>query len=210
MKQKTSKTKANSGLKVIGLTGGIASGKSAVAEVFKSLGVPVIDADQIARALAQPGGAAHDKILKRFGTVDRAELRDLVFSDNAARKDLEAILHPLIQSESKKQIEALAQKSTVLPGIVLYEASLLVETGRFRDLDGLIVVETPRDIRIKRLVQRDSKKGMTAELAQKILNAQASDDERRHAATFVIDNSGIFQDLKTRVAALIQSLKNAN
>ncbi|MBY0470308.1 dephospho-CoA kinase [bacterium] len=208
--RKPKKVSPSSHLKVIGLTGGIASGKSAVAEIFMNLGVPVIDADQISRTLAQPGGAAHNKILKRFKTTDRKKLRELVFRDEKARRDLEAILHPLIQSESKRQMEALAQQSTVLPGVVLYEAALLVETGRHKDLDGLIVVETPREIRLKRLVDRDARKGMTSEMAKKIMDAQASDEERRHAATFVIDNSGIFQELKTRVAALIQSLKNAN
>ena len=105
--------------RVWGLTGGIASGKSTVARIFEELGVPVIDADEIARGLSQPGGAAHAAVLSRFGTADREKLHGIVFSDPKARGDLEAILHPLIREESARRLSALSNHA-----LVLYEAVL--------------------------------------------------------------------------------------
>ena len=94
-------------LKVIGLTGGVAAGKSAVARILEAEGYPVIDADAFARSLSQPGGRAADAIQKRFGTLDRKALREIVFRDAASRRELEAILHPLIQEETAARIRAL-------------------------------------------------------------------------------------------------------
>ncbi len=179
--------------RVIGLTGGIAAGKSTVARFFEKAGVPVIDADQVARELSAPGGAAHEAILKRFGTADRTELRKIVFGDPAARQDLESILHPLIRAESASRIARLAAP------VVLYEAALLVETGRARELDGLVVVEAPREQRLRRLRARD---GIQEELAARMLDAQTSDEERRNAATEVIVNAGGLAELEQKVAAL--------
>jgi dephospho-CoA kinase len=188
-------------LQLWGLTGGIASGKSTVARIFQEAGVPVLDADQITRNLSAPGGPAHQAILKRFGTADRKLLREKVFSDAQARKDLEAILHPLIQTESLKQAASLAKSSG--RSFVLYEASLLVETGRYHDLAGLIVVEAPRELRMKRLIERD---GMEPEMAQRVLDSQISDAERRKAATHVILNPGSLDELRKQVQSLIPQL----
>lgn len=202
MKPSDSKKKAEP--RVWGLTGGIASGKSLVAKFFAEEGVPVIDADEIARELRGPGGAAHELIQKRFGTVDPSKLREIVFTDPSARKDLEAILHPLIQKESGKRIEAALQgREGAVP--VLYEATLLVETGRYRDLQGLIVVVAEEEVRIQRLIARDRS---SRELAQRILASQLGDAERRDHATFVIENDGSIENLKAQVRALLPRLSN--
>ncbi|MCM2277214.1 MAG: dephospho-CoA kinase [Oligoflexia bacterium] len=200
---------AQPGFVVWGLTGGIASGKSAAARFFEQEGIPVIDADQISRELSREGGPAHPLIVQRFGTGDRAKLREAIFADPKARRDLEAILHPLIQMESLRQMKALAEKwapKHALPGHplpILYEAALLVETGRYRTLKGLIVVEAPRELRIERLIGRD---GGSRPLAEKILGAQASDEARRQAATYLLENSGSLELLHEQVRSLARKL----
>jgi len=214
------KAQANAkSVKVWGLTGGIASGKSTVARIFAEAGVPVVDADQVARDLRAPGGAAHDPIVARFGTVDPARLREIVFSDPVARAELEAILHPLIRTESMRRIEAavtgqLASATngsgrrmdnlTAPPAVpVIYEAALLVETGRYRDFAGLIVVSADEKLRVKRLMDRDQN---DEELAQRIVAAQISDEKRRSCADFVIENHGSLEDLRKQVLAIVPKL----
>ena len=189
-------------VEVWGLTGGIASGKSQAARMFAEAGVPVVDADKISRELSTPGGAAYDAILKRFGTADRAELRSRIFQDALAKRDLEAILHPLIQAESMRQIQSIAENwPGPAPGLrVLYEAALLVETGRYRNFSGLIVIEAERELRKKRLIARDRMDEITAE---RIIAAQTSDEERRRAASVVIENNGTLDDLRARVIHFI-------
>jgi dephospho-CoA kinase len=204
------------GFEVWGLTGGIAAGKSQVAGLLVAAGIPVIDADLVARELSQPGGAAqgsdhsaYAEIVARFGTADRARLREIVFKDEAARRDLEAILHPRIVAESLRRMQqaaALAQASSHarlgargVP-LVVYEAALLVETGRYRDLDGLLVVDAPVELRLKRLVTRD---GVAPELAERIIRAQATDEQRRAAATALIPNTGSLEELRAAVEAWV-------
>jgi len=177
-----------------GLTGGIASGKSTAAKFFSELGVPVVDADEISRALSGLGGAAHAEVIKRFGTADREKLREIVFKDPTSRSDLEKILHPHIIRESQIAMEALALK-TGCPAVI-YEATLLVETGRYKSLAGLIVIESPRETRKKRLISRN---GFSDAMAEQILNSQISDEKRRKAATTVIQNAGSLDDLRAKV-----------
>ncbi len=191
---------SRSSCRLIGLTGGIASGKSLAARFFKEVGIPVIDADQIARELSREGGAAYPAILKRFGTADRRELRKLVFADPQARRDLEAILHPLIEVEMLRRISELKAP------VVLYEAALLVETKRYETLDGLILIDAPKAVRRQRLIQRD---GIPENLADQMLSAQASDEERRAAATIVIENTGTADQLRTRIEDVARDLKYA-
>jgi dephospho-CoA kinase len=188
---------------VWGLTGGIASGKSTAARIFAEEGFPVLDADQLARQLSLPGGAAHASILARFGTADRVQLREIVFADVAARKDLEAILHPLIQNESLQQMQTLAaQAPHGRKARVIYEAALLVETGRYRQCTGLLVVDAPRELRRRRLIERD---GLIPELADQILNAQISDDERRKVASFIIPTEGTIEELRALIKRWIST-----
>jgi dephospho-CoA kinase len=186
------------GFEVWGLTGGIAAGKSAAARFFVEAGVPVIDADLVARELSQPGGAAYDEIVQHFGTADRGRLREVVFKDADARRDLEAILHPRIQGESLRRMKDVAQKTGRKR--ILYEAALLVETERYRALDGLLVIDAPESVRRERLIARD---GFAPELADQILAAQASDAERRKAATELISNTGTLEDLQAAVVGWI-------
>jgi dephospho-CoA kinase len=196
---------------VWGLTGGVAAGKSQAARFFAEAGIPVLDADALARELSSPGGAAHDMIARRFGTADRHRLREIVFGDPAARRDLEAILHPLIVAESLRRMEALAQAAVsdrlaANPYAgnkkvrVIYEAALLVETGRHRELDGLLVVDAPADLRRQRLIARE---GIAPELADRIIAAQISDDERRAVATALIPNTGTLDELRQAVGEWI-------
>lgn len=186
-----------------GLTGGVASGKSTVARIFSEAGVPVVDADQVARDLRAPGGAAYDAIIARFGTADAQRLREIVFSDPVARAELEAIIHPLIRAESAKRMEAMIKGSTgIVP--VIYEATLLVETGRYRDFAGLIVVSASEEVRLARLMARDKN---PEDLARRIVAAQISDEKRRKQATFIIENHGSLGDLRAQVLALLPKLR---
>lgn len=188
--------------KVWGLTGGIASGKSTVAGIFKDAGFSVVDADQIARELRATGGAAFEPIFKRFGTTHAAKLREIVFSDPLAKKDLEAILHPLIRFESDVRIKAAALAGKP----VIYEAALLIETGRDKLFSGLIAVIAPFEMRLQRLLARD---GSDPVLAKKILASQdagISDQDRKNAATHILNNDGTPEHLKEQVLRLIPLL----
>jgi dephospho-CoA kinase len=186
---------------VVGLTGGIASGKSLVAKILREkANFPVLDADQISRDLSSADGAAASAILNAFGTLDRAQLRKKIFGDATARAQLEAILHPLIRSESIREISDLARAGASL---AFYEASLLVETGRYRDFDGLLVVEAPLETRISRLIERD---GASRAQAEAVIAAQATDTARRKASTWVIENSGSVEDLEARVLELLPEI----
>jgi dephospho-CoA kinase len=177
-----------------GLTGGIASGKTTVAKILNEIGIPVIDADLIVKKLTEKDGAGHSAILQRFGTTERDQLREIVFNDAQAKRDLEEILHPLIQQESQKQILKLAGQHPV----IIYEATLLVETKRYQELQGLIVVEAPKAQRIQRLLARTL---ITQEMAEKIIASQLTDEERRKVASIVIENTGSLDQLRAQVEA---------
>jgi dephospho-CoA kinase len=187
---------------VVGLTGGIGSGKSTVADNFAAQGVPVIDTDVIARDLTAPGGAALDAVRAAFGeavmqadgTLDRAALRRRVFSDSASRHRLEAILHPLIRQRVEQAL------GTLTAPYALVVVPLLVETGGYRDvLDRVLVVDCPEDMQIERVIARS---GLTRDEVTAILAAQASRAERLAAADDVIVNSASPEALRTQVAAL--------
>lgn len=188
----------------IGLTGGIASGKSTVERRLVELGVPVIDADDSARAVVargQPGLAA---VIERFsagvlapdGELDRRALRDLIFRSPEKRRDLEAILHPLIRDHMEQR--ALA---AVGPYLVL-SIPLLVESGTARErVDRILVVDADESQQVQRLITRDS---VTAEQARSILAAQASRADRLKAADDVLVNSGSVPELRQAVDRLHQ------
>jgi dephospho-CoA kinase len=187
---------------IVGLTGGIGSGKSTVAERFASLGVPVIDTDVIARALTATGAAAlaqihaafGDAVMRADGSLDRAALRRLVFADNAARLQLEAILHPRIRQVVS---EVLATLNAPYALIVI---PLLVETGGYRDLlDRVLVVDCPEAMQIERVMARN---GLTRDEVTAILAAQAGRAERLAAADDVIVNTASPAALTTEVEAL--------
>ncbi len=190
--------------RVFGLTGGVASGKSTVARFFRDQGFSVIDADELTHSLSQPGGLGYEAIIRRFGTSDRNLLRKMVFNDPRARQDLEAILHPLIQTESLRLMQEEAKK-TPNPTLI-YEAALIVEKNRASEFEGVIVVEAPKEIRKKRLMTRNE---MDEKAADKIFEAQTSDEERRKVATFILDNSGSLGELEKQVKGLILKLSSS-
>ena len=185
----------------IGLTGGIASGKSTVADLFAELGAVIIDTDVIAREVVMPGEPALDEIVAAFGdavlaadgTLRRGKLRDVVFSDAAARKRLEAIVHPRIQEETQRQAAAAGgpYQLIVVP---------LLAGSPLRDfVDRVLVVDCSEETQIRRLMERDAS---GKDEARRILAAQATRDERLALADDVIENEASVADLRQQVAAL--------
>lgn len=187
----------------IGLTGGIASGKSTVANMFAALGVPVIDTDVIAREIVAPGQPALEEIVAAFGadllgpdgSLDRRALRARVFADPADRHRLEGILHPRIRNRT---LELAAAAGGPYQVIVV---PLLVESGFDRQVDEVVVVDCPEAEQVHRLTTRD---GETAQQASRMLAAQVGRAARIAAADTVIDNSGDLRATRAQVQALHQ------
>lgn len=203
MDQFWDEAKALEKISVWGLTGGIASGKSSVAQFFQEAGLAVIDADQISRELSQPGGAAYEALMNRFGTTDRKQIRALAFSDPKAKSDLEAILHPLIAERSTEEILRLGKTNP----IIIYEATLLVETGRSSDFRGLITVESTQDLQITRLLERSrSDSEMNEALARSIIQNQATSSVRSSKADWVIENTSSLSELKQKTQVIAKAL----
>ena len=186
-------------MKIYGLTGGIASGKSSVGNLFKKIGVPVIDADEIARTLRLPNGEAHIPLMKRFGTTDGKALRQIIANNSQAKKDIESIMHPLIEKVSQSEFEKHKNKNP----FIIYEGALLVESGRYKKLDGLITVVCEDDFRLMRLMERD---GMSIESARQFISAQGDISMHEQNATHVIYNDGTYEDLEAKVHKLHQEL----
>lgn len=189
---------------LIALTGGIASGKSAVASIFSRLGVPVIDTDVIAREIVAPGSPALERIIAEFGPgildsegrLDRAKMRERVFSNPSERQRLEAITHPAIRDELRRQADAAGGPYQV------HVIPLLVEKGRADDYDRVLVVDCPEEEQLKRLMSRDR---TSAQQAHQILEAQASREDRLAAADDVIVNTGTLAELEGFVKRLHQN-----
>jgi dephospho-CoA kinase len=195
--------------KLIGLTGNIGSGKSTVGRLFASRGVPIIDADALARELQSPGQPAHAEIAAAWpdavgpdGQLDRRRLADIVFSSPAALKRLETIMHPRIQTLSRERADAYAEAGHPL---VLYEASLLVESGRDKELDGLIVVTASPLTRIARVVARD---GVREDDVRARMRAQLPQEEKVRLATHVIDNDGDLAATEAQVDRVLGELRS--
>jgi dephospho-CoA kinase len=198
-------------VKLFGLTGNIGAGKSTVARLLVGHGVPVIDADQVAREVVQPGQPALSEIAARFGpgvlqadgALDRKALGALVFADANERKALNAIIHPRIAQAAAGRIAALADAGHAA---AVYEAALIVENGLDRGLDGLIVVTAPEALQLARLRLRD---GLTDAEARARLASQLPAAEKVKRATFVIENHGSEADLDAQVARLLESIRDA-
>lgn len=195
-------------LKLVGLTGGIGSGKSTVARQIAALGVPVIDADQVARWIMAPGEPAHAEIAGAFpdvlaadGTIDRKRLAAQVFADSAARMKLEAITHPRIAERVWQEADRLAAAGHRL---AFYEASLLVETGRHHEFDGLVVVTASPEQQLARATARD---GTTRAAVEARMRAQLPLAEKLKVATAVIDNDGDLAETQRQVEALVARLR---
>lgn len=194
----------------IGLTGGIGSGKSTVAQMLVKLGAVLIDADAIGRQLLGPGQPVLTEVVSAFGrgilaedgTLDRAALASLVFEDESKREQLNAIVHPAIRAEAQRQSdEAVGQLGE--SGVIVEDIPLLVETGQADRFDGVIVVAVDRAERLRRLVEL---RGMDTNDALARMDTQASDEERRALATWVIDNSGSLEETEEQVRAVFEKI----
>ena len=202
---------------MIGLTGGMGSGKSTVAKALARRGARIIDADAIARQVVEPGMPALGQLVERFGpeilapdgSLNRPALGAIAFVDDETRKDLEAITHPAIAEEFFRQIAAAPPDA-----ILVHDVPLLVESTRGLKYEGVIVVEAPLDVRLDRLEAR----GVARDDAAQRIALQASDDERREVATWVVNNASdlnaleaqldpIWEELQTR---LVESANAAN
>lgn len=193
----------------VGLTGGVASGKSAVAAKLASLGAVVIDADALARQVVEPGTSGLAAIKDTFGegillpdgSLDRPALGAIVFSDAAQRAKLNEIVHPLVREQAAALREAAA------PGaLVVEDIPLLVESGQADLFDAVIVVQAPHDERIRRMVQD---RGWSREDAEARMAAQATDEQRAAVADYLLDNSGSLEELEAQVASLYRQLAPA-
>ena len=186
----------------VGLTGGVASGKSTVTALLRERGAVVIDSDRLARDVVAPGTPGLAAVVKAFGSevltadgrLDRPAVARLIFADDAARRRLEGIVHPLVH-EAARRLEA-----DVPPGaLVVHDVPLLVEVGRAGEYDAVIVVDCPEELQVERMV-RD--RGWTEDEALSRVRAQASREERLAVATHVVENTGTLEELRARVAAV--------
>jgi dephospho-CoA kinase len=191
-------------VRIIGLTGGIASGKSTVAGMLRQLGAPVVDADQLARQVVAPGSPALTDIAARFGpgvigqdgALDRKRMAERVFSDPGERAALEAITHPRIAAASAAEFARLAGAGHP---VAIYEAALLVENRIHERLAGLIVVSAPEALQIERLAARDQ---IGEAAARARLAAQRPLADKIAVATWVVDNSGTVEQARAQVESV--------
>lgn len=191
----------------VGLTGGIASGKTAVSDALRARGAVVIDADVLAREVVEPGTPGLAAVVDRFGRqvltgdgrLDREALGRIVFADEAARRDLEAIIHPAVRARARA-LEAAADPAAV----VVHVIPLLVETGQHDDFDVLVVVDVDPERQLERLQERN---GLDRAAATSRLAAQASREARLGVADVVVDNSATRQDLSRQVDRLWADLR---
>lgn len=190
-------------MRLIGLTGGIATGKSTVDAMLAERGAAIVDADELAREVVLPGTPGLDAVVQRFGpgvlqsggTLDRAALGAIVFADSAARKDLERITHPRIADLMQQRIaEGFARD---VPAVIV-DIPLLFENHREDMFEGVLLVWAPEAVQLQRMRERD---GIDGEAAQQRLSAQMPIDEKRALATWVIDNSGSLSETKRQVDA---------
>jgi dephospho-CoA kinase len=194
---------------LVGLTGGVATGKSTVSAMFRALGCVVIDADQLAREVVEPGQPAYEKTVAAFGRgvlrpdgrIDRKALGAVVFVDPAARGRLESFTHPEIRARLAARLSQLASEG--FAGIVIFDAPVMIESGAFRDMDRLVVVTADEPAQVARQQARD---GLRADEATRRILSQMPLDEKARLADYVIDNSGDLAATEARVREVHQSL----
>lgn len=198
---------------VVGLTGGIASGKSMVSGILRSLGAFIIDADVIAHELIRPGLPAWQEILDQFGqgilledgSINRQLLGRIIFRDPAKREILNSILHPRIFEEVERQRKEIERKS---PGaVVILDAALLIETRAYERVDVVILVQVSEDLQIKRLMERNR---LTREEAMERIRAQASLEEKKRYAGYIVDASKPPEEVKKQTIEIFEKLKALN
>ena len=196
-------------MKLVGLTGGIASGKSTVSEILARQGAAIINADVLAREVVEPGRQAWTEIVNAFGTavlqpdraLDRQKLRAIIFDDPDARKKLEAIIHPQVRALAKQRIREHAAAGYA---VIVYEVPLLFEGNLQEWLRPVILVACDTDTQRKRLQGRDN---LSAAQAQKHIEAQMSLAEKRRLADYVIENNGSLEDLERQVQTVLEKIK---
>jgi dephospho-CoA kinase len=182
---------------IIGLTGGIASGKSTIAKMFQTLNVDVIDADKIAKDIYNTDEIQRE-ILKNFKTTDRKKIKEIIFRDKSQLKIINGIIHPKVREYYEK-----VRKNTPDELIKIFDIPLLFET-KMEDLcDIIVVVDINRENQIKRIVQRDT---ISIELAEKIIDSQMSSEEKVKRATFVIDNNGSKEELEKNFKNVVKQI----
>ena len=197
-------------MKLVGLTGGIASGKSTVAKILGRLGAAIVDADVLSREVVAPGHDGWKEIVATFGrevlqadqTLDRQKLRTIIFNNPEARKKLEAIIHPRVRALAEQRIREHGEAGFV---VVVYEVPLLFEGNLQQWLRPVILVACDVNVQRQRLQQRDS---IDALAAQKIIDAQMSLEEKRRLADYVIENDGSLADLESQVRAVLAKLQS--
>lgn len=190
---------------LIGLTGGIASGKSTIGRMLAGYGAVVIDADQVARDVVEPGTEALREIVRQFGpsviteegALDRPRLGELVFASDDARRRLNAIVHPAVRARTRSLIERAAQEDP--EAVIVYDVPLLAESESREDFDLIVVASAPEDLRTDRLVRI---RGMSPSQARARISAQADDSQREAIADHLIDTSGTLENTLLAVAAL--------
>ncbi len=186
---------------VVGLTGGIGSGKTKVANLFSRQGIEIIDADEISRTLVKTGSPALEAIIKHFGSsitdaegnLDRKQLRELVFADKAEKEWLENLLHPLVRQEIQRQVAASSSQ------YVIIVVPLLLESENYSDVDRILVIDVPEDVQLERIKKRD---GSSETLARSIMDAQMKREERLESADDVISNNSGMDSLEKQVKNL--------
>ena len=196
-------------MKLVGLTGGIASGKSTVAKILKDLGAAIVDADALSREVVSPGHDGWNEIVDTFGrevlqadrTLDRQKLRTLIFNNPEARKKLEAIIHPRVRALAETRIR---EHGAAGFAIVVYEVPLLFEGNLQQWLRPVILVACDVNIQRQRLQQRD---GLDAAAAQKHIDAQMSLEEKRKLSDYVIENDGSLADLENQVRTVLAKIQ---
>lgn len=192
-------------MKLVGLTGGIASGKSTVAKILKRHGAAIVNADELAREVVEPDRPAWKEIVALFGAgvlqadraLDRQKLRQIIFDDPAARKKIEAIIHPQVRALAEQRIR---EHTAAGYAVVVYEVPLLFEGNLQEWLRPVILVACDLEIQRKRLESRD---GLSAAQAQKHIDAQMSLEEKRRLADYVIENNSTLEDLERQVEAVL-------
>ncbi|GAB2878693.1 dephospho-CoA kinase [Nocardioides pacificus] len=194
----------------VGLTGGIASGKSTVSQILRALGAVVIDADQLAREAVAPGSDGLAEVVAAFGegvltadgALDRPAVGAIVFADEQQRRVLEGIIHPRVRDLSA-EIEASAPPDAV----VVHDIPLLAESGMAATFDAVVVVDVPEQVQVDRMVEL---REMPEADARARIAAQATREQRRAVATYLIDNTGTLEDLRQRVTEVFESLRRTS